>query len=432
MSLRSRLIAALLLVAAAAALTHYTQVWAAIPSAQARTSDFAGTYAAGTLWRSGQMASLYDVHVEEAVLARTGAPANHLYIPFENPPFAAVLASPASLLDATSAYRVWSLLQLALVVAAVWVAARAGPWPGRATRLRKVAVAAVAIAGFGTGLLFVEGQWDGVQVFGLALAYAGWRRGHRAGPGFVVGLTSAIAKPHLAAGVAAFMVGRRDWRGLAGAALGAGAMVVAGLVTAGPGALAAFVRAVLQPANSPSAQMQGASGLFGSLLGSGAGAFGLSIAAGLGAALVAGWLGAVSRLRRDLLEPAFAGAIVLSLFASPHLLGHDLTLLAPAAVAVLAWTMARDATAAEDWPGRRTMVGIAAWAALSIATMLDLGKNTVGLPGRLTPWLLLGIAGLCVAAVRLAVVHVAHDPTGVHRLRLTRHDADGPVGFEHA
>ena len=94
--------------------------------------------------------------------------------------------------------------------------------------------------------------------------------------------------------------------------------------------------------------------------------------------------------------------------------------------------MAREATAAEDWPGRRTMVGIAAWAALSIATMLDLGKNTVGLPGRLTPWLLLGIAGLCVAAVRLAVVHVAHDPTGVHRLRLTRHDADGPVGLEHA
>jgi len=431
-SLRSRLIAALLLVAAAAALTHYSQVWAAIPPAQARTSDFAGTYVAATMWRTGQSGSLYDVRAEETVMARTGAPSNHLYIPFENPPFAAVLASPASLLDATSAYRVWSLLQLALVAAAVWVAARAAPWPSGSTRLRKTAIGAVAFAGFGTGLLFVEGQWDGVQVLGLALAYAGWRSGRRAGPGFVVGLTSAIAKPHLVAGVAAFMIGRRDWRGLAGAAAGAVTVVVLGLASAGPGALAAFVRAVLQPANSPVAQMQGASGLFGSLLGSGAGPFGLSILAGLGAAAVAGWLGAVSRRRHDLLEPAFAGAVVLSLFASPHLLGHDLTLLAPAAAGTLAWASGVDATAGEVWPGRHTMVAIAAWAALSMATLFDVGKNAVGLPGRLTPWVLLAIAGLCVAAVRLAVTHGASDAERAPRARGARRDTDGRVGLEHA
>src|SRR5205807_10188500 len=98
----------------------------------------------------------------------------------------------------------------------------------------------------------------------------------------------------------------------------AATVMVAGLVTTGPGALAAFVKAVLEPANSPAAQMQGASGLLGSLLGSGAGPFGLNIIAGLGAALASGWLGAVSRRRRDLLEPAFAGAVVLSLVASPH------------------------------------------------------------------------------------------------------------------
>src|SRR5207302_1528979 len=150
-------------------------------------------------------------------------------------------------------------------------------------------------------------------VSGVVVAPAGARRGRCLGGGARRPLAGSRDPP-------------AEGGGRGGAAVGAGAMVVAGLVTAGPGALAAFVRAVLQPANSPSAQMQGASGLFGSLLGSGAGAFGLSIAAGLGAALVAGWLGAVSRLRRDLLEPAFAGAIVLSLFASPHLLGHDLTL----------------------------------------------------------------------------------------------------------
>lgn len=431
-SLRTRLAAAVLLVSAAVTIAHYTQVWAVIPPAQARTSDFAGTYVGATLWRSGKASSMYDVPAEEAVMARVGAPADHLYIPFENPPFAAVVASPFSLLDATAAYRLWSLLQLGLLIAAVCVAVRAAPWPRATSGLLKLSVAGVAIAGFGTGLLFVEGQWDGVQALGLALAYAGWRRGHRAAPGFSVGLTAALAKPHLVAALVAFMAGRRDWRGLLGTAAGAALTVVAGLVTAGSGPLAAFVRAVLQPSNSPVARLQGATGLFGSLFGSGLGPFAAALVAGLAASIVAAWLGAVSRTRRDLLEPALAGAAVLSLFASPHLLGHDLTLLAPIVVATLAWTASREATAAQPWPGRATSLVVAAWVALSFATMFDLGQSSVGPPGRLTPWVLLALAALCAVAVRLAVTHEAHHPAGAHRVRVARHDADAAVRLEHA
>jgi Glycosyltransferase family 87 len=431
-SLRTRLAAAVLLVSAAITMAHYTQVWAAIPPAQARTSDFAGTYVGATLWRSGSASAMYDVPAEEAVMARVGVPADHLYIPFENPPFAAVVASPFSLLDATTAYRAWSLLQLALLVAAVWVATRAAPWPRATPGLIKLAAAGVAIAGFGTGLLFVEGQWDGIQALGLALAYAGWRRGHRAAPGFAVGLTAAIAKPHLVAGVVAFMAGRRDWRGLLGAAAGASLVVVAGLLTAGAGPLAAFVRAVLEPSNSPVARLQGSTGLFGSLFGSGLGPFALAIVAGVAAASVAAWLGAVSRTRRDLLEPALAGATLLSLFASPHLLGHDLTLLAPVLVVTLAWTASREAASAHAWPGRATLLVVAGWVALSFATTFDLGQSSVGLPGRLTPWVLLALAALSGVAVRLAVMHEAHDAAGSHRLRVARHDADAAVRLEHA
>lgn len=397
---RVRLPAALLLVAAALVLAHYVQVWASVPAVGARTSDFAGTYAASTLWRTGSGSSMYDVAAQEAVSRAAGVPANHLFIPFQNPPLAAVLASPLSLLDATAAYRLWSLLQAGALVVAVLIAARAAPWPGRRPRLSAAACAGVALAGFGTGLLLVEGQWDGLPALGVALAYLGWRRGDHLAPGFAAGFAFAAAKPHLAAGVVAFMAGRRDWRGLAGAAAGAGAVALGGLVTAGPGATSGFVHALLQPENSPPAQMQGVSGLIGSLFGGGLGAYAIALLLGGVGALVAGWLGAVSRRRSGLLEPALLGATALSLWASPHLLGHDLVILAPPLVATLAWAMGHQVPPVREWPGALTLGLVAGWGALSIASDLDLGQSAVGLPGRLTPWVLL--AGAVAIAVSLS------------------------------
>lgn len=398
-SQRARLGAAVLLVAAATVLAHYVQVWSAIPAVQARTSDFAGTYASATVWRTGRPSDLYNVAAQEAVSRAGGAPANHLFIPFENPPLAAVVASPLTLLDATSAYRAWSLLQLAALVAALGLVARVAPWPPRRPRFSAVACAAVALAGFGTGLLLVEGQWDGVPALGLALAYAGWARGRRFAPGFATGFAFGIAKPHLAAGVIAFMAGRRDWRGLAGAVAGGATVAGAGVVFAGPGATGGFVRALLQPVNSPPAQMQGSTGLTGALLGSGLGPYALALLLAALALVAAGWLGTVSRRRRALLEPALLGATALSLWASPHLLGHDLVVLAPPLLATFAWTMSAELRRDAPWPGSGTLALVAGWVAVSYASLLDLGQGGVGLPGRLTPWVLLGCAVAIVGAV---------------------------------
>lgn len=390
----------MLLVVAAVGMAHYTQVWSAIPPPQQRTSDFAGTYTAATLWRGGQSSSMYDVAAEQQVMLASGAPANHLFIPFENPPLAAVVAAPLSVLDAGTAYRLWSLLQLALLIAAVVVAARAAPWPKPRVSWPNLAICGVAIAGFGTGLLFVEGQWDGVAALGIAIAYAGWRRGAAARPGFAIGFSAALAKPHLVIGVLAFMVGRRDWRGLAGAAAGALVVGIAGVISAGPGALSAFVRALLQPANSPTSQMQGASGIFGSLLGVGLVPYALSLSLGAVAVLAAGWLGTLTRHRTSVLEPAVLGAVALSLFASPHLLGHDLTLLAPVLVATLAWSMCREVTSATGWPGAVSLALLGGWAAINVASLFDLGHNSVGWPGRLTPWVLLAGCVVLLVAMR--------------------------------
>ncbi len=401
LSERPRWIAALLITIASIVLAHYVQVWTVVPASLAPTSDFAGTYVASTLIRTGHAAQIYDSGVERQTLVAGGAPASHDNIPFENPPAAAVVAVPFALLGAGAAWRAWSLVQLVLMLMSLLLVARAAPWPATLPRLSRVAIVLVALAGFGTGLLFVEGQWDGVSVLGLAAAYALWRRDHPAAAGFALGFTAAIAKPQLVIGVAAFMIGRRDWRAVGGALVGGAATVLIGVVGAGPHALTSFVSAIATPSNSPTAQMQGTSGLFGSLLGHAPGVFFLAVAAGIAAAAVAGWLGTVARGHPDLFEPSLCGAVALSLFASPHLLGHDLTMLAPALVAGVAWLAGRPGERA--WPGPATLVVLALWVVLSFASLGDLAQNSVGFPGRATPWVLLLIAAAWCALVGRAM-----------------------------
>ena len=406
LSERPRWFAAALITVASIVLAHYGQVWAVVPNSLAPTSDFAGTYVASTLIRSGHAAQIYDAAAERETLVETGAPANHDDIPFENPPAAAVVALPFSLLGAGAAWRAWSLLQLALMALSLLLVTRAAPWPASLPRLPRVAIVLVALAGFGTGLLFLEGQWDGVCVLGLACAYALWRRERPGAAGFALGFTAAIAKPQLVIGIAAYMVGRRDWRAVIGAILGAAVSLGIGVIGAGTHSLGSFLTAIARPSNSPTAQMQGTSGLFGSLLGHASGVFLLAVGAAIAAAAVAGWLGTVAHRRPDLFEPSLCAAVALSLFASPHLLGHDLTLLAPVLVVGLAWLAGRPDE--RPWPGLATIGVLAVWALLSLASLGDLSQNTVGFPGRATPWvLLLTAAAWCALVVRAARPEIA-------------------------
>jgi Glycosyltransferase family 87 len=413
LSERPRWFAAALIAVASIVLAHYAQVWTVVPASLAPTSDFAGTYVASTLIGSGHAEQIYDPASERRTLVRSGAPASHDNIPFENPPAAAVIALPFTLLGAGAAWRAWSLLQLALIALSLLLVTRAAPWPAGFPRLPRLAIVLVALAGFGTGLLFVEGQWDGVSVLGLASAYAFWRRDRPGAAGFALGFTSAIAKPQLVIGIAAYMIGRRDWRAVGGALAGASTTVIIGLLGAGPRAFGSFVSAIATPSNSPTAQMQGISGLFGSLLGHAPGVFLLAVGGGIAAAAVAGWLGTVAHRRPDLFEPSLCAAVALSLFASPHLLGHDLTLLAPVLVAGLAWLAGRPGE--RLWPGTATLGVLAAWALLSFASLGDLSQNSVGFPGRATPWVL-----LLTAAAWCALVAGAARPELAGRRRTPR------------
>lgn len=369
-------------------LVYYVISWAQVTPARERGSDFSASYVAALLLRSGDGAALYDEQLEHArhlTLLPAGTVIN---LPFITPPTTALLALPFTALDPGTAFRTWSLLELVLLALAAWIAIRAGPWPQRREPGARSSILLMAIAGGGTFAFLLLGQIDAIPALGLAAAYAAWRDGRSAAGGFWLGVAFAATKPHLAVGFAIWLVARRDWRALAGAIAGCAVAGAVSFALVGPAGVGGFISALgFAYGNTPGSSTLGLPGLVASWLGGGAaaGAIGLigSVAALAGCAL----LGLRSR-RGGALEVSLAGAAALSLVASPHLLPHDLVILAP----VFAWCTARAAAAdASSWPGAVSLRVVAAWAILGVVTFIDTGNAAPAPPGRLVPLALLGV-----------------------------------------
>ena len=370
-------------------LAYYAISWAQVTPLRERGTDFSASYVAALVLRSGDGARLYDQQLEHARHLALLPPGTVIDLPFITPPTTALLALPLTALDPGTAFRVWSLIEAILLALAVWIAIRAGPWPSRTGRTPCVATALMAMAAGGTYAFLLLGQIDGVTALGLAAAYAAWRRNRPAVAGFWMALAFAATKPHLAVGLGIWLIARRDWRALAGAAAGCAVVAAVSQGLVGPSGVSGFVSALtFAVGNTPGSSTLGIPGLVASWLGSGAFAVAVGIAGSLIALAACGLLGARSRGRPGSLEISLAGAASLSLVASPHLLPHDLVILAP----VFAWCAARAAaTEAAPWPGPATIRIIGAWAVLAVVTLVDTGNAAPAPPGRLVPLELLGI-----------------------------------------
>ncbi len=395
--MRTPRLALLLGALAALLLVSYVAEFATVSRQDIGRSDFTGSYVGALLLREGHGARLYDETLQAPLHTALIAPDTEGNLPFVSPPTVALLAVPLTALDLTAAYRLFALVQLAMLAAAVAIAVRAAPWPARTARGVRAATGLAALAGTGTLSLLLLGQWDGAGALGLALGYAAWRRGHRTAAGLALALAAGVAKPHLALGLAALVIARRDRRLLSGAAAGVVGLGAVALLAVGVQGTGGFVHAALDSTHRWDAStFLGFTGLFGSWLGDGAVTQVLATAGSVVAVSGCVLLGNAWRRDELLLEPAFAGATALSLLAAPHLLGHDLTMLAPAAVAAVAWATARDG-AEPAWPGRAAQRVVGLWLLLVLVARLDLGNGGVGPPGRLVPWGLLIAGGAAVA-----------------------------------
>ena len=386
-------------------LAYYAIAWAQVTPLRERGTDFSASYVAALLVRSGDGAQLYDQAAEHArhlTLLPTGTVIN---LPFITPPTTALLALPLTALDPGTAFRVWSVIELLMLGLAVWVAIRAAPWPAGTGRMTRAATLLMAMAAGGTYAFLLLGQIDGIAAIGLAVAYAAWRKERSASAGFWLALAFAATKPHLAIGLGIWLVARRDWRALGGAAAGCAVVAAVSLALVGPAGLAGFISALgFAAGNTPGASTLGFPGLVASWLGGGTDAVVIGILGSLVALFGCGVLGSRSRGNPGTLEVSLAGAAALSLLASPHLLPHDLVILAPA----FAWCLARAAAVeAPPWPGLVTVRVIAGWAALGVLTLVDTGNAASAPPGRLVPLALLGV-GMAALVVPKSSTRAGH------------------------
>ena len=379
---------AVLFIAALSAvvLGMYAAQWLSVRAPQQRGSDFSASYVAAQLWRDGQGDQLYNQTLEAQRHAAINSPGFVTDLPFITPPLTAVLAAPLTLLDPQAAYHAAAVIEVLLLLAAAVVAGRDAPWPAGTGRGQRLLMTAAALASVATLAVALLAQWDGVCALAVAIAYALWRRGRPGWAGFALAFGICLVKPHLGVGLAAFMIGRHDWRAVGGAAGAIAVEAAASLVLVGPTASRAWFGALaLSLGHSPPASTQGVSGFFASWLGWGPVTVVLAAIAATVAVAACALLGARSRTALRLLEPALGGAVALSLLAAPHLLGHDLALLIPVFVWLVAAATAADAASAGRWPGGgagRLLVG---WAAFNVVALLDLGNGAPAPPGRLVP-----------------------------------------------
>ena len=371
-----------MITAAGALLCFYVIRAAAMSRAEVLRSDYLSLDAAASIVRTGMGSRLYAADVQGPAYATLsgGDHAGDLF--FNHAPLSAWLGVPFSLVNPVTGHALWGAFQLVLLVAAVVLVARCAPWSDLASATFRGGAVLLALAGAGTLSLLLEGQSLGEISLGLAASYWLWTRGRPGAGGALLTASAAIAKPHLAIGLVLFMIGWRDRRLLAGALTGATLAVAASVLAVGRQGVTGFVQAAMSSGSySPATQQNGITGLVASLLGQGTlGA--VVTAAGIACGCVACTvLGEVARRHRDRLGPALSCATVLSLLVAPHLMPHDLALLAPMFVAAVA-AATRRGRHAPDWlaPPVRTLAG--GWLILILAVGVDAAAT---LPVHLTP-----------------------------------------------
>ncbi|TMB91131.1 MAG: DUF2029 domain-containing protein [Chloroflexi bacterium] len=400
---RARLVAAFVIVASTALLVTYASTWLRLDRINQERSDFAYAYVGGQIWREGHGDKLYDAAVDKAYYDRDVAPNAQVDLPFIDAPTAAPLLAPFTLVDIRTGWRLWSGLQLVLLLAALVIASRSARWQPRTPRDSLLAAALAGAAGAGTYVLAIQGQWSGLLALGLALAHAACSRGRNFIGGALLTVTLLSIKPNFAIGAAVFLVGWRERRLVAGAVAGAAGVVLASLLVAGPAGCLGFLRTVAESTQSwPWSSMNSASGLVASWFGDNGTTATIGLVACLLAATSAYPFGRAVARDISRLDVAFAGAVAATLLASPHLYHHDLTLLAPALVwgTAAASRLDHAATARAGRRGQATMLVFGLWGVFTVVALQQLGAPLIGFPGRLVPWVIGAMLVLALVACR--------------------------------
>ncbi len=205
--------------------------------------DFLAFYTAGTFARQGDFAQMYDMHAvrdfEFGVASGIGVKLGPGFMPWWNPPFAAIPFEAISTLPYRQALTVWLGINLLAVTLAVVMLTSVVRAAGRSTDWRIWAlVPALVVTSVPFALSLTHGQNTGVSLLIVTIVAMLWRTKQAFLAGVVCGLM--FYKPQLGALLAVALVVRFGWKTLAGVAC-TGTILLSVTLWHMPGALEAFL-----------------------------------------------------------------------------------------------------------------------------------------------------------------------------------------------
>lgn len=160
-------------------LLHGFLVWQVKHLLREGYSDFAIFYCAGKMLNLGLASQLYDDQAQYRI-QRSFAPRVNIRkgpLPYNHPPFEALLFAPLARLPYFSAFLVWDLFNLALLAALPWILRPHIALLQRASPLASVLwFVPAALAFFPLLMTFIQGQDTVLLLLLLALAYIALKR----------------------------------------------------------------------------------------------------------------------------------------------------------------------------------------------------------------------------------------------------------------
>lgn len=312
----------LALVAVAILLVGFS-IWAA-RGPNAEKTDFALTYVATHMIRAGQGQDLYDTGLQTKLRDSMFAHPSPLF--FEHPPFEALTLAPLAKLHFRTAYLVWSLINIAILLGViVWLRGYLR-WPSEDISYLFLWVIFAPLL-----VTIYQGQSSIVVLAAYAAAFVFLQKNNPLAAGAVFGL--ALLKFQFAVPLAFVFLLRKQWRFVAGFCLMGVFLGLGSLAGIGWHGLADYVRLLSRIGNNPRNVSYGSAldmptlhGLIFALVGRSLGATGLNVVVAICSIALLAYV--AWRWKFGAWQIAFAAAIGASLLCGSHMFTHDFSPLA--------------------------------------------------------------------------------------------------------
>jgi hypothetical protein len=364
--------------------------------------DFAIYYTAGTMVRSGMGGRLYDEAAQFRVQQQFAqqVTTRQAALPFNHPPFEALLFVPFSLLSYRAAYFLWLFMNLAILAVLPGMLREWVPMLGLA---RAWVWMAAELGFFPIFFALLQGQDAILLLFFYALAFVSLKRGRfaMAGVWLACGLFKFhLVLPFLVLLLAGQMSFEQKKRIAGGFGLAGGTLILISLLVAGARQMMFYPRYVLglestmaQGAIRPS-DMPNLRGMVGLLAGKLAHAEGIVLLISAVLFLLALWIVRLPEISGD---SRFALALLVTVLVSYHCLGYDLCVLM-IAVLLLAGRLRSDGMG-RDWTRMAMIAGVAGLLFSPLQALLLMRYSQLG-------WM--GWAVLCLAIGVMAEMARGH------------------------